>query len=431
MTALSRAGPGQGVTGRTGGVPCPAAGGLGHAQSVLPQPVWRISLLNRHWANLVVVGNNDARHPMSDQGAETGRRAGRPPRLTLLTSPVRTLYEFSFVVRESVHNAVLYLLTHRALMASVAATVVLYVMLKVSGSAWAHVVDHHAAQIAWWLMLGVLSSIGLGTGLHTFVLYLGPHIAKVTMAAEECRSLMFETAGPMAFICAEDIVAGSPPSTFDIFRKVQYVAFIWGLGTALGELPPYFMARAAARSGQTLAALSPREDAGSKSRYGKLVDRIKETVFAIVQRFGFWSILLFASVPNPLFDLAGVTCGHFGVPFWTFFGATAIGKAVLKVGLQSMTVIYMFHQGHLESLLDTMRNFLPASLCDSIKTFFHESKAQFHRASSQPGSPRRPLIAIAWDTFLFLMLAWFLKSIIDAAVHERQVKQMEKEAKSS
>lgn len=82
--------------------------------------------------------------------------------------------------------------------------------------------DSFDQLVAWWLMLGVLSSIGLGTGLHTFVLYLGPHIAKVTMAAEECRSLMFETAGPMAFICAEDIVAGSPPSTFDIFRKVQY-----------------------------------------------------------------------------------------------------------------------------------------------------------------------------------------------------------------
>lgn len=26
----------------------------------------------------------------------------------------------------------------------------------------------------WWVGLGVLSSIGLGTGLHTFVLYLGP-----------------------------------------------------------------------------------------------------------------------------------------------------------------------------------------------------------------------------------------------------------------
>lgn len=25
---------------------------------------------------------------------------------------------------------------------------------------------------AWWVLLGVLSSVGLGTGLHTFILYL-------------------------------------------------------------------------------------------------------------------------------------------------------------------------------------------------------------------------------------------------------------------
>ena len=39
-------------------------------------------------------------------------------------------------------------------------------------------------------------------------------------------------------------------------------------------------------------------------------------------------------IPNPLFDLAGITCGHFLVPFWTFFGATLIGKAVFKMLLQ-------------------------------------------------------------------------------------------------
>ena len=32
----------------------------------------------------------------------------------------------------------------------------------------------------WWVGLGVLSSVGLGTGLHTFILYLGPHIAAVS-----------------------------------------------------------------------------------------------------------------------------------------------------------------------------------------------------------------------------------------------------------
>jgi len=39
----------------------------------------------------------------------------------------------------------------------------------------------------WWIGLGVASSIGLGTGLHTFVLYLGPHIAKITMATNACN----------------------------------------------------------------------------------------------------------------------------------------------------------------------------------------------------------------------------------------------------
>lgn len=41
----------------------------------------------------------------------------------------------------------------------------------------------------YWIILGVASSIGLGTGLHTFVLYLGPHIAKVAMVATNCGHL--------------------------------------------------------------------------------------------------------------------------------------------------------------------------------------------------------------------------------------------------
>lgn len=39
----------------------------------------------------------------------------------------------------------------------------------------------------YWVILGVASSIGLGSGLHTFILYLGPHIANVTIAANQCN----------------------------------------------------------------------------------------------------------------------------------------------------------------------------------------------------------------------------------------------------
>jgi len=49
-------------------------------------------------------------------------------------------------------------------------------------------------EISWfsyWIFLGILSSVGLGTGLHTFILYLGPFIAKVTVAAQECATVQF------------------------------------------------------------------------------------------------------------------------------------------------------------------------------------------------------------------------------------------------
>ncbi len=42
-------------------------------------------------------------------------------------------------------------------------------------------VEKYLLWCLWWVGLGVLSSVGLGTGLHTFILYLGPHIAAVSL----------------------------------------------------------------------------------------------------------------------------------------------------------------------------------------------------------------------------------------------------------
>lgn len=51
-----------------------------------------------------------------------------------------------------------------------------------------------------------------------------------------------------------------------------------------------------------------------------------------MQAHGFWGILLLAAYPNAAFDLCGICCGHFLMPFWEFFGATLIGKGGIKVG---------------------------------------------------------------------------------------------------
>lgn len=55
-------------------------------------------------------------------------------------------------------------------------------------------VSHIEQEVLWgayWVGLGILSSVGLGTGLHTFLLYLGPFIASVTLAAFTCNSVNF------------------------------------------------------------------------------------------------------------------------------------------------------------------------------------------------------------------------------------------------
>jgi hypothetical protein len=38
---------------------------------------------------------------------------------------------------------------------------------------------------------------------------------------------------------------------------------------------------------------------------------LQKLLHTIVMKTGFWGILVAASIPNPLFDLAGITCGHF------------------------------------------------------------------------------------------------------------------------
>ncbi len=116
-------------------------------------------------------------------------------------------------------------------------------------SAWVREQEAYVMWCLWWVGLGVLSSVGLGTGLHTFLLYLGPHIASVTLAAYECGSTDFPSPPyPDSIVCPEEREEGAM-TIWHILSKVRVEAFCWGAGTALGELPPYFMARAHRLSG--------------------------------------------------------------------------------------------------------------------------------------------------------------------------------------
>ncbi|RVE46897.1 hypothetical protein evm_008458 [Chilo suppressalis] len=275
-----------------------------------------------------------------------------------------------------------------------------YVQLVISTLAW----------WGWWIVLGVCSSVGLGTGLHTFLLYLGPHIARVTLAAYECGGLNFpEPPYPNDIICPTEIDPNNAVSIWNIMSKVRVESMMWGIGTALGELPPYFMARAARLSGGGVAELSVNDDTKT--------GRAKVMVQKLVQRVGFAGILACASIPNPLFDLAGLTCGHFLVPFWTFFGATVLGKAVIKMHIQKVFVIVAFNETLVGQALSWVERipYIGPKLEAPLLEFLRNQKARLHKndAKALPENQGSVLSSLL-EKFVLAMVVYFVVSIVNA-----------------
>lgn len=105
----------------------------------------------------------------------------------------------------------------------------------------------YACWYAKWFALGVLSTIGLGMG--TFVLFLGPFVARCATAASHCRSTDFAVFGPRAFQCAS--TGGNAVGPMSVLNKVKWEVLVWGVGTAVGHLPSFMLSRYA---GQMKAA---------------------------------------------------------------------------------------------------------------------------------------------------------------------------------
>ncbi|XP_029677199.1 vacuole membrane protein 1-like [Formica exsecta] len=359
-----------------------------------------------------------------------------PDHLTLWQHPITTLHYFFSEVFINILSLVKKTLLYKRTVCIIISIIILFLLSGRISGPQQQIFKLWEAKIIWWLYwigLGVLSSVGLGTGLHTFVLYLGPHIAAVTMAAYECGALNFpEPPYPDQIICPTKIDPMWTVGILNIMKKVRVEAMLWGAGTALGELPPYFMARAARISGQNsknenfdqdLKELEALEELENEKNVS-FVMRIKLSMKQFVEKAGFWGILACASIPNPLFDLAGLTCGHYLIPFWTFFGATLIGKAVIKMHIQQLAVIIAFNEELLDKFISLLAiiPFVGRKFQEPLKKYFIEQKQKLHVKSSMDGTT-----TISWlfDKFVTIMVCYFLVTIIHALArnhHRRRTK---------
>ncbi|XP_057323596.1 helicase POLQ-like isoform X4 [Microplitis mediator] len=381
-------------------------------------------------------------HPTADARSKTAETNDKKmtidaDSLTIWHHPITT---FSYFIQELILNCINLtkeILRYKKTVWGVVFLVAFFITLRSSSGPHQQVLKVWENILLWWLYwvgLGVLSSVGLGTGLHTFVLYLGPHIAAVTMAAYECGGLNFpEPPYPDSIMCPTVVDQAWAASIFNIMRKVRVEAMLWGAGTALGELPPYFMARAARNSGkfdkndehdqEDLKELKALEALESGENV-PLIMRLKLAMKHFVQKAGFFGILACASIPNPLFDLAGLTCGHYRIPFWTFFGATLIGKAIIKMHVQQLAVIIAFNEELLDKAIGVLAvvPYFGNKFQEPLKKYLVEQKNKLHNSSSVDSTT-----TISWlfDKFVILMVCYFLITIIHALArnhHRRRTK---------
>jgi len=360
--------------------------------------------------------------------------------LVLWRQPLRVLHYAFIEAIITLGDWARYLISQTAVLVLLGGLIGVYVLLHTVPGSHTETVLHlekYLAWCLWWVGLGVLSSVGLGTGLHTFILYLGPHIAAVTMAAYECGTLDFpEPPYPNTIQCPQPTGGdGSAASLLEvgvwaIIAKVRVEAFCWGMGTAIGELPPYFMARAARLSGgepgeDTEEFLELQEKLKNPEKMTRF-ERAKYGIQQLVERVGFFGILAAASIPNPLFDLAGITCGHFLVPFWTFFGATLIGKAVIKMHIQKIFVILAFNKELFEGAVSLLVQIpvLGARLEGPVRKLLAQQREKLH--SKGEGHQGGSVISSVFEIFVLSMVAYFVVSIINSLAQSYK-KRLEKE----
>ncbi|KAJ4956838.1 hypothetical protein NE237_013621 [Protea cynaroides] len=380
--------------------------------------------------------------------------------LTLTTQPFKTLKLFSLATIQYLNRSIIYILTKGGWVMLLGTLIVAIgiLLITIDGPHEQHVQEFHRYfQFGlWWVALGVASSIGLGSGLHTFVLYLGPHIALFTIKAMQCGRIDLKTApydtiqlkrspswlqkdcseyGPPVFASLH----GSRVPLSSILPQVQLEAILWGVGTALGELPPYFISRAAQASGSRVDAM---EDLSSSSAdnggvIANHLNQIKRWLLSHAQHLNFFTILLLASVPNPLFDLAGIMCGQFGIPFWEFFFATVIGKAIIKTHIQTIFIISVCNN----QLLDWIENeliwvlgLIPglSSILPTLVDKLHMVKEKYLAAPAPVPSnikvKRWDLsFASIWNAVVWLMLMNFFIKIVTSTAQRLLKKQQEKE----
>jgi vacuole membrane protein 1 len=191
-------------------------------------------------------------------------------------------------------------------------------------------------NIIYWLGLGILSTIGLGFGFHTGIFFLFPYIINYY---EDNPNL-------------------------NIYYSVLYCLpqiILWGIGSALGELPPYLLTYNC--DDENLEIINNRK---LKALCTNIYNIIKNNIDCSNKIIIFLGILIMSSWPNLTFDMCGMLCGYYKLTINEFLIPTVLGKGFIKAPIQCLVVLYFYTNNTDYSIT----NYLPANLNIMFNIFF-------------------------------------------------------------
>jgi uncharacterized membrane protein YdjX (TVP38/TMEM64 family) len=129
------------------------------------------------------------------------------------------------------------------------------------------------------------------------------------------------------------------------------------------------------------------------------------------------NVILAFCRPNAAFDLCGMCCGHFGMPFWTFFGGTFVGKACIKVNLQALLMVLIFSDAYAAPVLTFLKDKLPVAIGVALEAQLQKTKDKLGAAE---GAEEQGMVQYAWSLLLTLVIGSFIVSCIHQFAQQKQ-----------
>ena len=106
--------------------------------------------------------------------------------------------------------------------------------------------------------------------------------------------------------------------------------------------------------------------------------------------------------------MAGLLSGYIGMPFWSFFGATLLGKALIKsVVLQTSLLVLVVSN---RALINSVINVLPAAAQAPIISYLESLRFESDGHVHEPSQPN--MFSQAFNVLIVVVMVGFLVSTL-------------------